>query len=108
MTYRLRIEPSGHEMDCDADETILEAALRHGFNIPFSCRNGACGACKGRLLEGRVDYGDAEEKALSAGEKKAHGPFCQAMPLSDVVIEIREIGAAKDIQIKTCRPGWRV
>jgi len=102
MTYRLRIEPSGHEMDCDADETILEAALRHGFNIPFSCRNGACGACKGRILEGRVDYGDAEEKALSAGEKEAGmALFCQAMPLSDVVIEVREIGAAKDIQIKT-------
>jgi CDP-4-dehydro-6-deoxyglucose reductase len=102
MPYRLTIEPSGHEMDCDSDETILEAALRHGFNIPYSCRNGTCATCKGRILSGTVDYGDIEEKVLSEAEK-ADGLalFCQAMPLSDLKIEVREIGAAKDIQIKT-------
>ena len=102
MTYRLRIEPSGHEMDCDRDETILEAALRHGFHIPYGCRNGTCATCKGRILSGEVDYGKVEEKILSAAEKDAGlALFCQAMPLSDVTIEVREIGATKDIQIKT-------
>ena len=102
MPYRLRIEPSGHELDCDSDETILEAALRHGFNIPYSCRNGTCATCKGRLLNGTVDYGDTEEKILSTAERNAGlALFCQAIPLSDVAIEVREIGAAKDIQIKT-------
>ena len=102
MTYRLRIEPSGHEMDCDRDETILEAALRHGFHIPYGCRNGTCATCKGRILSGEVDYGKMEEKILSAAEKDAGlALFCQAIPLSDVTIEVREIGATKDIQIKT-------
>ncbi len=102
MPYRLHIEPSGHEMDCDGDETILEAALRHGFNIPYSCRNGTCATCKGRILSGEVDYGKVEEKTLSAAEKEAGlALFCQAVPLSDVTIEVREIGAARDIQIKT-------
>ena len=102
MTYRLRIEPSGHEMDCDRDETILEAALRHGFHIPYGCRNGTCATCKGRILRGEVDYGKVEEKILSAAEKDAGlALFCQAIPLSDVTIEVREIGATKDIQIKT-------
>ncbi|MBU2838124.1 CDP-6-deoxy-delta-3,4-glucoseen reductase [Acidithiobacillus thiooxidans] len=102
MPYRLTIEPSGHEMDCDSDETILESALRHGFNIPYSCRNGTCATCKGRILSGTVDYGDIEEKVLSEAEKMdGLALFCQAMPLSDLKIEVREIGAAKDIQIKT-------
>ncbi|MFA5731833.1 MAG: 2Fe-2S iron-sulfur cluster-binding protein, partial [Acidithiobacillus sp.] len=102
MPYRLRIEPSGHEMDCDRDETILEAALRHGFHIPYGCRNGTCATCKGRILSGEVDYGKVEEKILSAAEKDAGlALFCQAIPLSDVTIEVREIGATKDIQIKT-------
>ena len=102
MPYRLIIEPSGHEMDCDSDETILEAALRHGFNIPYSCRNGTCATCKGRILSGSVDYGDIEEKVLTEAEKaEGLALFCQALPLSDLTIEVREIGATKDIQIKT-------
>ena len=102
MPYRLRIEPSGHEMDCDTDETILEATLRHGFHIPYGCRNGTCATCKGRILSGEVDYGKVEEKILSEAEKDAGlALFCRAIPLSDVTIEIREIGATKDIQIKT-------
>ncbi len=106
MTYRLRIEPSGHEMDVEADETILEAALRHGFSIPYSCRNGTCGTCKGRLVHGEVDYGDPDEKVLTAQEMASGWAlFCQAIPVSDVTIEVQEIGAAKGIQIKTlpCR-----
>jgi len=53
-----------------------------------------------------VDYGTYQHKALP-DEDKAQGKalFCQAKPLSDLVIEARTIGAAKDIQVKTlpCR-----
>jgi len=106
MTFKVRIEPSGHEFTSAGDETILEAGLRHGFNLPYSCRNGACATCKGKLIAGRVDYGTYESKALSEQEKLAGmALFCRARPLEDLVIEAREIGAAKGIVIKTlpCR-----
>lgn len=101
MSFKVRIEPSGHEFHTRGNETILEAALREGFNLPYSCRNGACGTCKGKVLAGRVNPGDYEPKALSEAERaEGKALFCRAVPLTDVVIEAREIGAAKDIIIK--------
>ncbi len=104
--FKVRIEPSGHEFTAQNKETILEAALRHGYTLPYSCRNGSCGTCKGRLLTGEIDYGVYEDKALTEEERRAgKALFCQAVPLTDVVIEAREIHTAKDIVIRTlpCR-----
>jgi CDP-4-dehydro-6-deoxyglucose reductase len=106
MPHQITITPSGHVFTVAEDESVLEAALREGFVLPYGCRNGACGTCKGKILQGRVDYGIYQETALSDEEKAAGmALFCQARPLSDLVIESREIGAIKDIQIKTlpCR-----
>jgi len=103
---KVRIEPSGHEYDTAPGETILEAALREGFHLPYSCRNGACGTCKGRIVSGTVVHKEYEPKALSAAERASgKALFCRAVPQDPVVIEAREIGVAKDIIIKTlpCR-----
>jgi CDP-4-dehydro-6-deoxyglucose reductase, E3 len=102
MSYRIRIEPSGHEFTVEAGETILDAALRQGIGLPYSCRNGSCGSCKGRLLSGNVDYGIYEETALSAAERAAgKALFCQARPASDLVVQARELEGVTDIPIKT-------
>ena len=106
MPHQITIKPSNHVFTVNEDETILEAALREGFVIAYGCRNGACGTCKGKVLEGAVDYGTYQEHALPDAEKKlGFALFCQAKPLSDLAIECREIGAAKDMPIKTlpCR-----
>ncbi len=103
---KVRIEPSGHEFEAAHGETLLEAALREGFHLPYSCRNGACGTCKGRILSGTVSHKPYEAKALSGAEKAAGlALLCRAVPEGPVVIEAREIGVAKDIIIKTlpCR-----
>ena len=102
MSFRVRIQPSGHEYTVADQETILEGALRHGYTLPYSCRNGSCGTCKGRLLAGEIDYGRYEDKALSVQERAAGlALFCQAVPRSDVVIEARELAAVAGITIKT-------
>jgi CDP-4-dehydro-6-deoxyglucose reductase len=104
--HRVTLEPSGLQFDVEAGESVLAAALRQGYVLPYGCKNGACGSCKGRLIEGRLDYGVYQKKALP-DEEKALGKalFCQARPLTDLVIEARTVGAAKDIQVKTlpCR-----
>jgi CDP-4-dehydro-6-deoxyglucose reductase len=103
---RVTIQPSGQQFDVEDGEHVLAAALRQGFILPYGCKNGACGSCKGKILSGTVDYGVYQKKALT-DEEKAQGKalFCQATPLGDLVIEARTIGAAKDIQVKTlpCR-----
>ena len=104
--FKVTLQPSGHEFEVEPGEAILAAALRQGFVLPYGCRNGACGSCKGRILEGRVDYGTYQEKALPEKEKaEGKALFCQARPLTDLVLEARTIGAVKDIPIKTlpCR-----
>src|SRR3954468_14954524 len=104
--HKVTLQPSGHEFQVDEGESILTAALRQNFVLPYGCRNGACGSCKGKVLEGQVDYGVHQKKALT-DEEKAQGKdlFCQASRTVDLVMEARTIGAAKDIQVKTlpCR-----
>ncbi len=106
MSHRITIKPSNHAFESQDDESVLEAALREGFVIPYGCRNGACGTCKGKVLEGSVDYGKYQETTLPDAEKtQGYALFCQARPLSDLVVECREINAVKDIVVKTlpCR-----
>jgi CDP-4-dehydro-6-deoxyglucose reductase len=104
--HRVTLQPSGLQFDVEEGESILTAALRQGYVLPYGCRNGACGSCKGRILEGSVDYGTYQKKALT-DEERSQGKalFCQAKPLGPLVIEARTVGAAKDIQVKTlpCR-----
>lgn len=104
--HSVTIQPSGHQFQVEDGEAVLTAALRQGLVLPYGCKNGACGSCKGKILSGTVDYGTYQPKALPE-EDKAQGKalFCQARPLGDLVIEARTIGAAKDIQVKTlpCR-----
>ncbi|MBD3619472.1 MAG: CDP-6-deoxy-delta-3,4-glucoseen reductase [Chromatiales bacterium] len=102
MSFIVTIQPSGHQFTCEDDETVLDAALRQGYALPYGCRNGACGSCLGRLLQGEVDYGAVKPPAINEKEiAEGKALFCQALPLSDLEIEVREIGAAKDIVIKT-------
>lgn len=106
MSFQITIQPSGHRFDAPADDSILNAALEAGFTLPYGCRNGGCGACKGRVLEGVVDYGDSQANALSEAEKSGGmALFCCARPLSDLAIECREIGLQGGIQprILPCR-----
>jgi len=106
MSHQITIRPSGHVFTVRAGENVLEAALRQGFPLPYGCRNGACGSCKGRVLGGRVDYGAHQESALGAEEKQnGYALFCCARPETDLVIECREINAVKDIPVRTmpCR-----
>jgi CDP-4-dehydro-6-deoxyglucose reductase len=101
MTHQVTVQPSGHVYVVPDGETILIAALNEGYHLPYGCRNGACGSCKGKLLAGEIDYGKYQKTALSDDERAAgYALFCVAKPLSDVIIESREVGAVKDIVVK--------
>lgn len=106
MSRQVTLQPSGHQFTANEGETILDAAMRAGYNLPYSCRNGACGSCKGNVLEGTVDYGNHSANALSETDKAAgKALFCCAVPQGDVTLEVREVAGAKDIVARTlpCR-----
>lgn len=102
MSYQIKVEPSQHQFAAEADETILAAALRQGLSLPYGCRNGACGACKGKVLAGCVDHGKALPQGLSEADKAAGLTlFCCASAQSDLTIECREVRSDKEIEVKT-------
>ncbi|SMF37625.1 CDP-6-deoxy-delta-3,4-glucoseen reductase [Pseudogulbenkiania subflava] len=106
MTAQVKVLPSGHTFQVDDHETILEAALRHGIGLPYGCRDGACGACKGKVLEGEVCQDGYQEKALPEQERvQGYALFCCAKPQGDLTIEVREVTGLGDIPVKTlpCR-----
>ncbi len=106
MSHQVTIRSSNHTFTVNEGETVLDAALREGVIIAYGCRNGACWTCKGTLVEGKLDYGTYEEHALPDAERDAgRALFCQARPLSDLVIDCREIVGVKDVQIRVlpCR-----
>jgi CDP-4-dehydro-6-deoxyglucose reductase len=95
------LQPSGQQFEVEEGESILTAALRNGYVLPYGCRNGACGSCKGKLIEGQIDYGRYSEKALTDEERsRGFALFCQAKALSDLVLEAREVRKAGDIQVR--------
>ena len=99
--HKVTVQPSGQSFEAGEGEAVLTAALRQGVMLPYGCKNGACGSCKGKILAGSVDYGHYHARVLTE-EERAHGKalFCQAKPLGELVIECRTIGAAKDIAVK--------
>ena len=106
MAFQTTIHPSGHSFAIEPHETILEASIKHGYVLPYSCRDGVCGTCKGKVAAGKVDYGKYQPDTLTDTEKAAGmALFCCAKPLSDLAIECREVTAVNDIPIKTlpCR-----
>lgn len=101
MPAQITIRPSGHVFNARDGETVLEAALREGYRLPYGCRNGTCGSCKGKVAAGTVDHGRSQDTALPAAERAlGMALFCQAQPRSDLIIESREIGTVKDIPVK--------
>jgi CDP-4-dehydro-6-deoxyglucose reductase len=101
MTFTATVQPAGRSFSVESDEPVLHAAIRQGVGLPYGCRDGACGSCKSRLLEGRVAHGPHQAKALSAEEEAAGLMLtCCAVPHSDVVIEARSVPGAGQFAIR--------
>ena len=98
MGFSITLQPGNHTFIAEAGETILEAAKKHGHNLPHGCGDGTCGMGKGNVLQGTVDHGKSTFIGLSAEERDAGlALFCSARPTSDLVIERRETSSSWDM-----------
>ena len=101
LQYQVELKKSGRTFTVEEDETVLEAAIRQGVQLPYGCKNGACGSCKGKLLEGRMEHGDHSQSALSTLDETAGATLlCCAHPKSNVLIDVREIQGGGDIPVR--------
>lgn len=87
MSYCVRIDNTELEFIVNPGESILDAALREGLAFPFNCRSGTCGTCAGRVIEGEVAYPEGRTSALPRAEALDRALFCQAQPLTDLIVE---------------------
>ncbi|HNH25312.1 MAG TPA: FAD-binding oxidoreductase, partial [Accumulibacter sp.] len=92
----LTFHPDRRTVTVRFGETLLDAGLRQGIDLPYECRNGGCGVCKCTVLQGRVDPGLYQPSALSS-EDLALGKvlLCCATALEDAEIEYRADPSAK-------------
>lgn len=101
MSFKVTVQPSSHQFTVQEGQTVLDAALVAGIVLPYSCRNGACSTCKGRVVEGSFEAGSSPAQILDANElAQGYTLFCQARPTSDLIIEAHEVRMASDIQIR--------
>ena len=66
-------------------ENILDAGLRNGVDLPFSCKGGVCATCKARLLEGEVDM-DLTQALRPEEIESGYILTCQSHPISKKVV----------------------
>ena len=100
MSFQVTIQPAARSFTVERDEAILPAAIRQGIGLPYGCRDGACGSCKSKLVEGRVIHGAHQLKALSVAEEEAgYILTCCATPQTDCVVEARSVPGAGEYPV---------
>jgi len=100
MTFKVTVQPAGASFDVARDEPILAAAIRAGVGMPYGCRDGACGSCKSRLLEGRVIHGAHQLRTLQREEEDAGWILpCCATPQTDCVVQARTVAGAGEYPV---------
>ena len=101
MTFQITVEPSGHQFSCEADETVLSAAIRAGVGLPYSCKSGACSSCKGKVVSGSVKHKAYQSRSLTDDEAaQGYSLLCCAIPQGDLVVQAREVAGSGDYPIK--------
>lgn len=101
MPLKITIRSSSISFTAEQGETILAAALRHGINLPYGCRNGSCGSCKGLVLEGETEYVHQHLEGITREEAQdGYALFCQASPRTNIVIDTRVVNRLDDIPIR--------
>jgi CDP-4-dehydro-6-deoxyglucose reductase len=104
---QVTIVPTGQSFAADPQETVLAAALRAGLNLPHSCKGGHCASCRARILSGTIAYpGDELPAGITAAEAAEHHVLlCQAVAVTDLVVETREIRPAPEVEVRSlpCR-----
>lgn len=101
MSFNIRLLPGGREFTAEQTETILDAALRSGVALNYSCNTGVCGGCGGRVVTGRVRETQHHDFRFSPAQKaEGHVLLCSTAAESDLEIEVREAGGVEDIPLQ--------
>jgi CDP-4-dehydro-6-deoxyglucose reductase/3-phenylpropionate/trans-cinnamate dioxygenase ferredoxin reductase subunit len=108
MTFQVNLVDSGITFACGVQDNLIDAAMRAGWELPYSCRSGACGSCEGNIVAGNyVSAGRTGDSSVQSGPAQ-RVKLCRVKPCSDLVIQPREVrrldpNAHKTIKAKVYR-----
>lgn len=80
-TVTLVVDDETTTFEMSAKQTILEAALKQGIDVPYSCQGGVCSSCLCRITEGTAEM---KKNSILSESEIAEGLIlsCQAVPTS--------------------------
>ena len=81
----LVIDGKRREVPVAEGESILDAALRAGMDLPFACKGGMCSTCRAKLVEGSAEM-EANYSLEPWELEKGFILTCQARPTTDRVV----------------------
>ena len=87
MSHEIRIADTNECVSAEPGETVLDATLRAGVALPYSCQAGNCGTCKCEYLSGEIFELEHSEHALKPEERARNVILaCRAQVWGDVVV----------------------
>lgn len=99
--FSITVQPSGRQFPAQPGQTLLAAAMAQNINLPYGCKDGACGSCKCKMLSGRVQHLPHQASALSTEEEAAGMVLtCCAQAQSEVVLESKQVTAEGALPVK--------
>jgi CDP-4-dehydro-6-deoxyglucose reductase len=88
---RISLNNSERHFSAAPGQSLLDAALGAGLNVPHSCVGGNCGSCRARLLQGDIEYPNGRPLGLSDSEAaEGYILLCQARARTDLCIDAIE------------------
>lgn len=80
----------GQSFEVEPGEIVLDAAMRQGVDIPYSCRSGTCRTCLSKVLAGRIEHEEeyADDLMISPSEvAEGFRLLCSSLAMEDSVVE---------------------
>jgi ferredoxin len=80
----------GQSFEVEPGEIVLDAAMRQGVDIPYSCRSGTCRTCLSKVLSGKIEHEEEYADDLMIGPTEVAEGFrllCSSLALEDSVVE---------------------
>ncbi len=81
----------GQYFDVAQGETVLQAALDAGIDLPYSCRSGTCRTCISRVISGSIEHDpDYIDDLLIEADEVAAGYrlLCSSFAYTDSLVEL--------------------
>ena len=84
VSITLQLNGNLHTFESTRNQTLLSSALLRGYDAPYSCLNGVCSSCIGRVEEGEAKM--AKNEVLN-DEQVSQGYIltCQAYAMTDKI-----------------------